>query len=560
MAGNSVRIATSVTGAKGAASDLDRLRDKFDRLQKQGAKGFAIGAGAAATTAALGAVGMGLRAVTGYLGDSAAAFKEEQVSIQRLTTSLRANVDGWDGTTDAIERVLQARLALGFSDDEQRESLSALVAAYGDVNKALEAQRTAMDLARFSGVDLASASDVLVKVHAGNYRALKALGINTAEVTNETQALAAVQKVAAGQAEDYAQTLEGKLVVAEVEAGEASEKFGKQVARLQAEILPALTDVLSDAADGFDDFQLAMDDTAPPTDRAQASIDILSESMIGGLPIVKEWVEQAEAMLHPWDDAAQATFRAGERVDLFADAASNATPDAEDLADEVEDVAHAARKAEREIDDLADTISDELFGDAINAGNLADLRKTHDELVKQREAARKGSREWKILTGEIAENDQALFELQLQMKEKEGPNAVIAWLRRQKALFGDTSGAIQRLIDKYRTLNTVSGALGGIDDRGSSQGSYSPGRAAGGPVAANKPYVVGEEGPELFVPGASGTIIPNDAMASGGTSAGGVWQLNVNVTGAALTPAISAQLAREIGPALVTYLRDRRLV
>ena len=36
-------------GAKGAASDLDRLRDKFDRLQKQGAKGFAIGVGAAAT-------------------------------------------------------------------------------------------------------------------------------------------------------------------------------------------------------------------------------------------------------------------------------------------------------------------------------------------------------------------------------------------------------------------------------------------------------------------------------------------------------------------------------
>jgi chromosome segregation ATPase len=36
-----------------------------------------------------------------------------------------------------------------------------------------------------------------------------------------------------------------------------------------------------------------------------------------------------------------------------------------------------------------------------------------------------------------------------------------------------------------------------------------PGRAAGGSVTAGNPYIVGERGPELFVPGASGTIIPN---------------------------------------------------
>lgn len=34
-------------------------------------------------------------------------------------------------------------------------------------------------------------------------------------------------------------------------------------------------------------------------------------------------------------------------------------------------------------------------------------------------------------------------------------------------------------------------------------------RALGGPVTAGAPYLVGERGPELFVPGASGTIVPN---------------------------------------------------
>lgn len=37
-------------------------------------------------------------------------------------------------------------------------------------------------------------------------------------------------------------------------------------------------------------------------------------------------------------------------------------------------------------------------------------------------------------------------------------------------------------------------------------------RATGGPVSAGKTYLVGEEGPELFTPGRSGGITPNDAM------------------------------------------------
>jgi hypothetical protein len=36
-----------------------------------------------------------------------------------------------------------------------------------------------------------------------------------------------------------------------------------------------------------------------------------------------------------------------------------------------------------------------------------------------------------------------------------------------------------------------------------------PGRAAGGPVTSGGSYMVGERGPELFVPKSSGTILPN---------------------------------------------------
>jgi hypothetical protein len=70
-------------------------------------------------------------------------------------------------------------------------------------------------------------------------------------------------------------------------------------------------------------------------------------------------------------------------------------------------------------------------------------------------------------------------------------------------------------------FGTASGGLGGGDFT-----SFLPGKsfykAAGGPVSSNSTYMVGEKGPELFVPSAAGTIIPagptagiREAMASG---------------------------------------------
>jgi hypothetical protein len=62
-------------------------------------------------------------------------------------------------------------------------------------------------------------------------------------------------------------------------------------------------------------------------------------------------------------------------------------------------------------------------------------------------------------------------------------------------------------------------------------------KAGGGPVAAGHPYMVGEQGPELFVPNNSGAIIPN----GGG---GVVANIYVNGTGADVARIINAELTR----------------
>jgi transcriptional regulator with XRE-family HTH domain len=61
---------------------------------------------------------------------------------------------------------------------------------------------------------------------------------------------------------------------------------------------------------------------------------------------------------------------------------------------------------------------------------------------------------------------------------------------------------------------------------GALQGMF---RANGGPVSANSPYVVGERGPELFVPRASGSIVSNSNMNQGGGSTGPSINVNYNI-------------------------------
>jgi len=71
------------------------------------------------------------------------------------------------------------------------------------------------------------------------------------------------------------------------------------------------------------------------------------------------------------------------------------------------------------------------------------------------------------------------------------------------------------------------GAAGGItpglqaaSDRFLAAGGYLGKRAMGGPIRAGKPYLVGERGPELIMPRASGFVVPNHALGLGGSNGG----------------------------------------
>ena len=97
-----------------------------------------------------------------------------------------------------------------------------------------------------------------------------------------------------------------------------------------------------------------------------------------------------------------------------------------------------------------------------------------------------------------------------------------------KDTFLDILKLIQREIIRTvivgQLLKAIGGAFGGFLGGGGGGGgvpttlfdSFGDALAEGGPVQANKSFLVGEKGPEIFTPSGSGRIIPNDQMGNGG--------------------------------------------
>ena len=85
---------------------------------------------------------------------------------------------------------------------------------------------------------------------------------------------------------------------------------------------------------------------------------------------------------------------------------------------------------------------------------------------------------------------------------------------------------IEQAINAIKTFLTPFSAATPLGAGGGQVGKFGtlgpnfgiPQRAKGGPVSSGQTYMVGERGPELFVPGRSGTIVANDKMGGGNTN------------------------------------------
>lgn len=124
------------------------------------------------------------------------------------------------------------------------------------------------------------------------------------------------------------------------------------------------------------------------------------------------------------------------------------------------------------------------------------------------------------------------------------------WISLWDAIKDAVTSAWNWISDKVNAIvSMVSNAINAVKNLPSSAGSVISnvvgkvtGRAVGGPVAAGTPYVVGERGPELFIPRMAGSIVPN-----GG---GGVM---VDMRGSLF---LDRNIAVEIGDMIIDRLKE----
>ena len=148
--------------------------------------------------------------------------------------------------------------------------------------------------------------------------------------------------------------------------------------------------------------------------------------------------------------------------------------------------------------DIAKGLGDQYYEDVLNLlkGNAA-LRKRQELLQEQREM-------WNQIGQAVGQaiEDTLVNGIAAAVSEAEKLSDVLSDIARQLL---STVGRI--LINA--AINQAAGPGGLFGKQGL------PGfKAEGGPINAGMPYIVGEKGPELVIPGAAGTVIPNDAFSA----------------------------------------------
>jgi len=145
----------------------------------------------------------------------------------------------------------------------------------------------------------------------------------------------------------------------------------------------------------------------------------------------------------------------------------------------------------------------------------------------------------------------------------------MSWKDGMRSLISSVIDQLWKLFVVQKIVGLVTGALGGATGTPTSfspttsvtpPSGFIPFNAYGGSVMGNKPTIVGERGPELFIPSGNGTIIPNSNMRGGG--GGSPISISVDARGSSDPAAVRAQVQQgilEAAPAIIAAAESRTI-
>jgi hypothetical protein len=292
------------------ANKSGKSMGKFGGLAKAG--GIAAAAGIAGAAVA----------IKGFVD----AAKESEKSQLRMETQLKSLGISYGSHSKKIDDVISKQSKLAALDDEDlADSFTNLVRVTKDVNKALDLNGIAADLARGKNISLDAATKVVTKAQMGQVAALKKVGIamepvqeNQNKVTEEINkylaagtkitpamkleldqkmkiakeldkeatklaAVNEVRKTFAGQAEKYGESAAG-----------AQERFGVAIENLQEKLgeklLPILTKVMMAVTKFIEDIESGSGSAGKFADVVVRAFHYIS-------PVIDAFINQIESMV-----------------------------------------------------------------------------------------------------------------------------------------------------------------------------------------------------------------------------------------------------------------------
>lgn len=633
---NEVRIRASTKDD--ASRGLDNIRDKFHRLQKDGAKGFAIGAGAAITAKGLGLLDTALSSTIDFMGDSiskASDLNETLAKSGKVFGDHADEIEAWgDTTADTMGLSKQAAIAAAAGFGDLFNKMDETKGASLEMSTGLV--KLSSDLASFHNL-AGGSEEALEKLRsglAGESEPLRSLGVflNEAKVNARAAALGFEEvngkftegaKIAAryslimeetasaqGDFADTADELANSQRIANAEWENAQATLGQHLIPLMTEgakVAAGLAVGISEISDAFSGMDVGDDNPIVGIVKALGDFDRESAKFLDDAgDLFTFWDGYSSAA----DDARQATevaaqgianqldfaaFHAKELAGEVADSGSDIDGSADGISDSFGKIGGGAKRAAKQVHRSFEDILDEFntTKDALETAGQEAADAIYDPIIAKAELAsieREIAEQKQIIASKKSTKEQVrdaklrLAELNKSRIEHMAELAAYGKLshKQQVAFIKDlrkqylTATAAQRaaidaLIRKLQALAIWQNkakltGMGGLISPYNSNDAPSH-NAIGGHVAADEPAIVGEYGPELFVPKAAGAITPasQTSQIMSGSSGGSTWSgggsmtLNVTVNASpGMTPGQAREIGEAFGPAVFEWGRRNR--
>ena len=422
-----------------------------------------------------------LEKFTSSIGDAAKGLKTQRDILDDLGVELK-NADGSFKSTDEVLREVSDGIA-GLSSEFEKSSVGA--ALFG------RAGRQVMDVLDDGG----AAFDAYIDKAKQYGLLLGESGIRQSEKFNDTLALIGRQIKVATAAVSIAflpilQDLSTRFstLIANFTGGETGvEEFGNAVRDVAVEKFVGFIDGIAAVADAIHQFRIDIKTFTTDMENAfiQAKIGILEAER--KLLILPKAIEMNQSKI---EDLQRGIHLNNVELEMFGNHNKSA-------GDSI-----------REFGDTMEKYFNEVFGEGSDQTN--NFLENYNKVLEAIEGTETTDQQSPLAVfKKDFEDVNKLIETSTVKAIKSMEDALVNFVMTGKASFKDLVNSIIADLVRIQIRKSLEGSF---DFFSTGLSSLFGKRALGGHVTAGKPYIVGEKGAEMFVPNASGTIVPNNQM------------------------------------------------